>query len=1392
LISRFFIDRPIFASVLSIVITLAGGIALIFLPIAMYPPISPPVVQVDCSYPGASAQVVAQTVATPIEQQVNGVENMLYMSSQCTNDGAYNLTVTFKHGVDLNMAQVLVQNRVSLAVPLLPDVIKQTGVTTRKKAPDILLALALTSPEKTRSQLYLSNYALMSVKDEIARLPGVSDIGVLGQRDYSIRIWIDPEKLASRDMTAADVADSIRRQNMQVASGQIGQPPIARGQEIQIPLATKGRLVEPEEFAQIIIKKSADGRIVRLKDVAKVELGAKNEDITGSVNGRPAVSLAIFQLPDANALDTAVIVKAKIEELKKDFPRDVDYEIRYDTTPFISESIAEVFKTLREAIILVAVVVLLFLQNWRSALIPLIAVPVAIIGTFAVMAAMGFSLNNLTLFGLVLAIGIVVDDAIVVVEAVEHHVEHGMAPRDATVRAMDEVSGPVIAIGLVLTAVFVPCAFISGIVGQFFRQFALTIATSTVISAFNSLTLSPALAAILIKPKDPRVRPRALPSLAYAVGGALAGFLMVAPFLLGESWEEMESRLDGRLEFLVPLANGDWAGGLIESHPSLKIRLLIQVGSVVATGALGWVLGWPVDRFLVWFFGLFNAGFRMATRGYSFIVSLFLRGSVAALVLYGGLLYLTYDLFGKTPAGFIPTQDMGYLLANVQLTDSVSLERTKATNDLCEQIARDTPGIRFTQAVTGQSLLLSANGSNFGSMFCIFDPFDMRHAPNIDGSDLLLIPAATDRGVLPIEGPEPRGEGKKPNEKRVVLADINHLLNIRIFNRDGRIIVDTNEVKLKGTPKDSVAINKDIESLKKELGVVRKEIQDRKKSLGIVDWLGYTISYAPAVKKVDAALYKLWVTEAGLLENLTKNEKSSTMAVAIEALKKQIESDWPRTDLSKREKAEVVAAVKSMIGTIHLEGETIIADIRQRFAKEVREATITVLGPPPVRGVGRAGGFKLMVEDRGDNSLSTLQGQTDNLVDKARLSPKLTSMVATFRANVPQYFVDVNRAEVMTKDVSLQNLFDTLRIYLGSLYVNDFNRFGRTWQVIVQADPKFRNTIEYVPRLKVRNTQGTMVPVGTLASLKQINGPLVLTRYNMYPAAPINGAAAAGTSSGDAISTLEALGRQELLTSMTTEWTELAYLELQAGNTAMYVFGFAVIMVFLVLAAQYESWSLPLAIIMVVPMCLLSAVIGVRIAGEDINIFTQIGFVVLVGLASKNAILIVEFAKQRRDLGDTRREATMKACTLRLRPIIMTSVAFILGVLPLLTGHGAGAEMRRTLGTTVFSGMLGVTLFGIFLTPTFFFVIDWLGETRLFSSLRMRRGGRFALLALIYIVFPPLLLIYLFQVLSRRNRGKGELKPAPIPVVATEMDSDPNTVAVGDREGELVEVEVRP
>ncbi len=1097
MISRFFIDRPIFASVLSIVITLGGGIALFNLPIAMYPPISPPTVQVDCTYPGASAQVVAQTVATPIEQQVNGVENMLYMSSQCTNDGAYNLTVTFKHGVNLNMAQVLVQNRVSLAIPLLPDVIKQTGVTTRKKSPDILLAMAVNSKAKNPDgsplydQLFLSNYALMHLKDEIARLPGVSDIGMLGQRDYSMRIWVDPEKLASRDMTASDVALAIRQQNLQVATGQIGQPPVPNGQEMQVPLSTLGRLVEPEQFEEMIIKLTPDRRVVRLRDVARIELGPKNQDISCSVNGKPSVSLAVFQLPDANALDTADLVKAKIKELAKDFPPGLDYEIRYDTTPFIRESIGEVFKTLRDAVILVAVVVLLFLQNWRSALIPLVAVPVAIIGTFAVLAAMGFSLNNLTLFGLVLAIGIVVDDAIVVVEAVEHHVEHGMTPRDATVRAMDEVSGPVIAIGLVLTAVFVPCAFITGIVGQFFRQFALTIATSTVISAFNSLTLSPALAAILIKPKS-KEKPEALPRLAYALVGAVAGYYLLTP------------SLSGHLGSAPPAAEG---------------AIAALLGAVA-----GWILGWPVDRFLVWFFGVFNAGFSTVTRGYTWIVGLMLKGSLAVLLIYGGLLYLTYYAFENTPAGFIPSQDKGYLLVNVQMPDSTSVEKTQQVMRRVERIALRTPGVAHTVAIAGQSILLNANAPNFGAMYVMLKDFHHRTEPDLQG--------------------------------------------------------------------------------------------------------------AAISEKLQAALQD-----------------------------------------------------------------------------EIIEARLNVFGAPPVEGLGTAGGFKVVIEDRGDSGLDAIQQATEKTVIEGNRTEELQGLFTSFRANTPWLFLNIDRDKVSSMGVSMDEVFNTLQVYLGSLYVNDFNRFGRTWQVNVQGDANFRKQIDDLKLLKIRNLAGGMVPFGTMAGIEPRPGPVLIPRYNMYPAAMINGMPGPGVSSGQAIMMMEEVVQKQIPPTMRMEWTELALLQLQTGNTAMVVFALAVVLVFLVLAAQYESWSLPFSVILVVPMCLLCSVVGVQMAEMDINIFTQIGFIVLVGLACKNAILIVEFAKARREAGVPRHRATLEACNLRLRPIMMTSLAFILGVVPLVLSEGAGSEMRRALGTAVFGGMLGVTLFGIFLTPVFYYVIQWINDS---------------------------------------------------------------------------------
>ncbi len=1248
MISRFFIDRPIFASVLSIVITLAGGIALFALPIALYPPISPPTVQVTCNYPGASAQVVAETVAAPIEQQVNGVENMMYMSSQSTNDGTYNLTVTFEHGVNLNMAQVMVQNRVSLALPNLPDVIKQTGVTTKKRSPDILMAIALTSPTHTRDQLYLSNYAVLRVKDEIARLPGVSEVFLLGQRDYSMRVWVDPDKLASRNMTAGDVALAIREQNFQVATGQIGQAPMPRGQALEVPLSALGRLKTVEQFENIVVKVMPKGQYTRLKDVARLELASKNMDISSRVNGNPCVSMAIFQLPDANALETAVLAKAKMAELAADFPEGVAYEIRYDTTPYIQESIDEVFKTLREAVLLVALVVLLFLQNWRSALIPLIAVPVAIVGTFAVLLAFGFTLNNLTLFGLVLAIGIVVDDAIVVVEAVEHHIEHGMAPRAATVRAMDEVSGPVIAIGLVLSAVFVPCAFISGIIGQFFRQFALTIATSTIISAFNSLTLSPALAAMLLRPRG-EAKSEALPRVVFGLIGGLIGY------------ETLSEPLAHRLARLVA------AGPKLLGSPA------VEWVPVVLAALLGAAAGWMIAPLVNWllgkFFRMFNSAFDWSTRVYTRWVRGMLRLSAVVLLVYGGLLYLTYSRFQATPRGFIPSQDMGYLLVNVQLPDSASMERTQAVMNQIEEIAHQVRGVKHSQTMTGQSFLLSANGSNFGSMFIIFNPYKDR--PN-------------------------------PVSERFLQW------------------------------------------------LARPEMKWRLKTRWQLEWPTIAWSGGPSLAWKPGRTVELMKGAAPALLDGPALEKRLRRWIARKPV---------------------------------LSSDAIANEIRRRFAGEVPDAMITVLGPPPVRGVGRAGGFQMMVELRSevspeametskskkargparqpvtrseaqshDIALPSLQAQTENLVDMAVSEPAFSSKIvaptSVFRANVPQIFVDVNRKECLQKGVALKDLFDTLRIYLGSLYVNDFNLFGRTWQVVVQADQKFRKDVETVNRLKVRNATGGMVPLGTLASTKEINGPLVLMRYNMYTAASINGAAKPGVSSGEALDLMAELAKQELPPSMSFEWTDLAYLELRAGNTAMIIFGFAVVMVFLVLAAQYESWALPLAIIMVVPMCLLSAVAGVNTVGEDINIFTQIGFVVLVGLASKNAILIVEFAKMKREQGEPRLQATLEACRLRLRPIIMTSMAFILGVLPLILGSGAGAEMRHTLGTTVFSGMLGVTAFGIFLTPVFFYVIDWASEFEVFHSPVVRRINTILFAVL------TLGLISLVRMARRSNRAR--------------------------------------
>jgi hydrophobe/amphiphile efflux-1 (HAE1) family protein len=1053
-LSRFFIERPIFAAVLSILITLAGALAVGFLPIAQYPDITPPTVQVTASYPGASSQLVLDTVAAPIEQQVNGVENMLYMSSQCTNDGAYTLTVTFSLGTDLNIAQVLVQNRVQLAMPVIPSIVQQQGVAVKKKSPSIMMIVNLVSRRGAdgrylRDDIYLSNYATIQIKDELLRLPGVGDVTFMGQRDYSMRAWLDPEKLATRSMTTSDVVNALNEQNIQVAAGQVGQEPVPAGQAFQMTMSTLGRLVEAQQFADIVLKTSQggangqDATVVRLGDVARLELGAQQYDQTCTLDTEPSVALSIYQLPGSNAINTAKAVYAKMEQLRGRFPDGIDYKIVYDTTPFIRESIVEVLKTLRDAIILVAIVVLVFLQSWRATIIPLVAVPVAIIGTFAVMAAIGFSLNNLSLFGLVLAIGIVVDDAIVVVENVERWLAEGLAPREAAIKAMTEVTGPVIAVALVLCAVFVPCAFITGITGQFFRQFALTIAVSTVISAFNSLTLSPALAALLLKPHG--------------------------------------------------------------AHRDLLTRAL--------------------DLSLGWFFRLFNWGFTQSTALYTRSVGMLLRASAIALLVYGGLLYLTWWGFTNSPSGFIPEQDKGYLLVNVQLPDGASVQRTQEVMRRIEQMARKTPGVAHTVAISGQSILLGANAPNFGSMYVMLDEFERRRGPQ-------------------------------------------------------------------------------------------------------------------------------------------------------------------------------------------LTGDAIADQLRRRSNDEVREALVSIFSAPPVDGLGSAGGFKLMVEDRGNLGLGQLQANVDNLVVKGNATPGLASVFTSLRANTPWIYLDIDRVKAKSMGVSLNDVFNTLQVYMGSLYVNNFNEFGRSWQVNIQADANFRRTAEDVRQLKVRNSQGDMVPLSAMSEIRDTSGPVMVMRYNMYPAAAVNGNMAPGTSSGQAIHLMRGLADAELPPLLGVEWTELTLMQILAGNTAMYVFALAVVLVFLVLAAQYESWSLPLAVILVVPMCLLCSVAGVALVRMDINIFTQIGFIVLVGLASKNAILIVEFAKQQRESGVECRQATLEACRLRLRPIMMTSFAFILGVVPLVIAEGAGAEMRRTLGTAVFSGMLGVTLFGIFLTPVFFYVIQRLTARR--------------------------------------------------------------------------------
>ncbi len=1043
--AHFFIDRPIFAAVLSILIVLVGSLALITLPITQYPEIAPPTVLITTSYAGANAQVVAETVATPIEQEVNGVEDMLYMSSQSTNSGSMALTIAFKPGTNLDKAQVLVQNRVSLAEPRLPEDVRRQGISVKKRSPDLSVVVNLVSPDKRYDSVYLSNYALLQIKDTLARLPGVGDIVVFGARDYSMRLWLNPEQIAARNLTASDVVNAIRDQNVQVAAGVVGQQP-GESTDFQYTITTLGRLMDAEQFADIVIKKGTNGQVTKLKDVARIELGAKDYNSGLLLDGEASVGLAIFQLPGSNALDTKKAVVEAMLKLKTHFPEGLDYKMVYDTVVFIQQSISAVIKTLFEALLLVVLVVVVFLQNWRATLIPLLAVPVSLIGTFAVMSAMGLSLNTLSLFGLVLAIGIVVDDAIVVVENVERHIGLGLSAREATRKAMSEVVGPIIATALVLVAVFVPTAFIAGVSGAFYKQFALTIAVSTVISAFNSLTLSPALCALLL----------------------------------------------------------DKAHGEKDKFTRL------------------------IDTLFGWFFKRFNRFFEHFSSAYSRLVARLIRMTALVLVLYAGLCGLNFLAFEKVPTGFIPQQDQGYLILFAQLPDAASLARTQAVVKQATQIIMETEGVNHVNAYSGFSILSGASQSNVATMFATLDSFDERAGhPNLHAN----------------------------------------------------VVID-----------------------------------NLKKRLGAVD-----------------------------------------------------------------------------------------------------DAYIAVFAPPPIRGMSSVGGFKLQIQDRSNAGIEALKKVSTEMIALGSQQPGLVGLFTTFRASVPQLFLNVDRTRVKSMDVPLKDVFDTLQIYLGSLYVNDFNRFGRTYQVVAQADSKFRMAPEDITKLKTRNLKGDMVPLGSLVNVQQINGPDKITRYNMYPAAEINGGTLPGISSSQAIEIMNNLMARELPPGFDYEWTELSLQQVLAGNVALLVFPLSVIFVFLALAAQYESWSLPFAVILIVPMCILSSMAGVWLNHMDNNIFTQIGFIVLVGLASKNAILIVEFAKRRQENGLSFFEAAVEASRIRLRPILMTSFAFIMGVFPLVIATGAGAESRQLLGTAVFSGMLGVTFFGLLLTPVFYVAVQTLSQ-RLRSS----------------------------------------------------------------------------
>jgi multidrug efflux pump subunit AcrB len=1116
--SRFFIDRPIFAWVLSIVIVISGLACVSSLPIAQYPPIVPPTIQVTVSYPGASAKTVSDAVGQPIEAQVNGVEGMIYMSSTCTNNGQYTLTVSFEVGTDIHTALMLVQTRVQLAQPQLPESVQKQGVNVKMQSPNILLAVNMISPGGRYDPLYLSNYAQINIFDELSRVPGVGLVNFLGQRQYSMRAWLDPQKLAALDLTASEVIDAISEQNVVVAAGNIGQQPVPAGQTYQLVLNTLGRLSTPEQFGEIVVKVGQGGRYVRLRDVAKIDLGSQNSDLTCTLTTHvagpgkadqvikyPSVALAVFALPTANALAVGEGVKAKMEELRKGFPDGVDYRIAYDTTPFIEHSVHDVFITIYIAAALVIVVVMVFLQDWRAMLLPIIDIVVALIGTFVVMAGLGFSLNNLSLFGLVLAVGIVVDDSIVVVENIERWMGRGLPAREATIKAMDEITGPVIGITLVLMAVFIPTAFIPGLTGQFFRQFALTIAVAAFFSATNALTMAPARAVAWIKPhgegKDSK---EALPRVGVAVLFGVASYFLLNPLVGG-----LLVGLFEKLEFLKNAAGEDAA--------TTVTAILLGIPGFIA----GWIVARYVNRGLGWFFGLFNKAFDLFAHGYARVVGVALKLCVIVLIAYVGLLALTGWGFISSPTGFIPEQDQGYVLVNVDLPDSASVQRTQATLDELVAIAIKVPGVESAMAVSGYSAVMACDSSNWGTIFVILKEFDQR----------------------------------------------------------------------------------------------------------------------------------------------TTRE---TQAAAI------------------------------------------VQRLNQEYYMKVLSCRAAVFGAPPVPGLGQSGGFQMQIVDRTGLGLQALQEATETVVAKANAQPGLARVFTTFRADAPQLYLDIDRDAIKQMGVSLSDVFTTLNANMGSVYINQFNEFGRIWQVNVQALGQFRDNIAGLKLLQVRNREGQMVPLGSVMRVRNSAGPVFVMRYNNLLSSAVNGDQRPGFSSGQAIDVMQELANQNLPNGMGYYWTNIAYQQVTAGNTGILIFGFAVVLVFLVLAALYESWGLPLAIILVVPMCLLSSIAGlVWIAHKPIDIFSQIGFVVLVALAAKNAILIVEYAVDMRKQGMSLRDATLEACRLRLRPILMTSFAFIFGVYPLVIATGAGWEMRRSLGTAVISGMIGVTLFGIFLTPVFYYVISY-------------------------------------------------------------------------------------